>query len=64
MTAAAALHLTVRDSMTSPPALFLRGGAQAQAAARGAADLGRQIGKVGAAHRSRWLIGKENAPHK
>lgn len=60
MTAAAALHLTVRDSMTSPPALFFRGGAQA----RGAADLGRQIGKVGAAHRSRWLIGKENAPHK
>jgi len=27
MTAGAPLHLTCRDSMTSPPALFLRGGA-------------------------------------
>lgn len=53
MTAAAALHLTVRDSMTSPPALFFRGGAQTRSVARGAADLGRQIGKVGPAHRSR-----------
>lgn len=55
MTAAAALHLTVRDSMTSPPALFFRGGAQTRAVVRGAGDLGQQIGKVGAAHRFRWL---------
>jgi hypothetical protein len=64
MTAAAALHLTVRDSVTSPTALFFRGGTQTRSAARGAADLGQQIGKVGPAHQFRGLIGAENSPHK